>query len=244
MKSSSREQDTTKAVGRQVVAIVAEYFESISAALDRTLFLERIGRLAALIALWGVRFNLTAAPGDPDEIAFHFIDSLASLTCSDHYELLRDAFDDSKLVLDLGSGAGLPGLVLAAASPASFTLVESRRKRASFLKIAAAEMGLQNVVVESRRIEPDSRANNADSGFYGRFDVVTARGFGTAAVFYSAAAAALRSGGTAILYANPGQNLDLQEAEENGLHGFRRITYEVARGRQVVKRILGIWRRR
>src|SRR5262249_27111544 len=117
-------------------------------------FLERIERLAAHIAFWGVRFNITAAPGDPFEICFHIVDSLAPVTLGDRDETLWGAFGTFTQVLDLGSGAGLPGLVLASAVPSSFPMVESRRKRVSFLKVTAADMGLKNVVVESRRINP------------------------------------------------------------------------------------------
>ena len=56
-------------------------------------------------------------------------------------------------MLDIGSGAGFPGLVIAAAINASVTLVEARRKRATFLTEAVIEMGLKNVRVECARAE-------------------------------------------------------------------------------------------
>ncbi|GAB4310052.1 MAG: hypothetical protein Kow0090_23340 [Myxococcota bacterium] len=56
-------------------------------------------------------------------------------------------------VLDVGSGAGVPGLILAAMFPQfKFTLAESRRKRVSFLKTARIEMNLQNVKILAQRI--------------------------------------------------------------------------------------------
>ena len=61
---------------------------------------------------------------------------------------LSGEFAQGRRALDLGSGAGFPGLVLAAASSADFTLVESRRKRASFLQVAVGEMDLKNVTIE------------------------------------------------------------------------------------------------
>ncbi len=66
-------------------------------------------------------------------------------------------------VVDLGSGAGFPGVPLAIASPSSrFTLVESRRRRASFLRAVARELSLENVEVVHGRIEewlPRTRAD-------------------------------------------------------------------------------------
>jgi 16S rRNA G527 N7-methylase RsmG len=67
---------------------------------------------------------------------------------------LADAFVAGTRVLDLGSGAGFPALILAAACDADFLLMEARRKRASFLRLIAAEMGLANVQVDSARAEP------------------------------------------------------------------------------------------
>ena len=86
--------------------------------------------------------NLTAHPEDPEEIAFHVIDSVMPVVLASLNGPLHGTFDKGSTVLDLGSGAGFPGLVLAAASPANFTLIESRRKRASFLQVARAEMRL------------------------------------------------------------------------------------------------------
>ena len=66
-------------------------------------------------------------------------------------------------VVDLGSGAGFPGIPLAITLPASrFTLVESRRRRASFLRAAIRELSLDNAEVVNERIEewrPESRAD-------------------------------------------------------------------------------------
>jgi 16S rRNA G527 N7-methylase RsmG len=67
---------------------------------------------------------------------------------------LADAFVSGSRVLDLGSGAGFPALILAAACDADFLLMEARRKRASFLRVTAAEMGLSNVQVDSARADP------------------------------------------------------------------------------------------
>jgi 16S rRNA G527 N7-methylase RsmG len=131
--------------------------------------------------------------------------------------------------------------VLAAASEAHFTLAESRRKRASFLTVTVSEMGLQNVTIEAAhvresRVEPVYPIEPV-------FDVVTVRAFGDPASVYRLAAAALRPGGIAILYANPSQRLQLEEAGASGLGEYRRLVYEVERGDSIVNRILAVWRR-
>ena len=78
--------------------------------------------------------------------------------------------------------------MLAAAFAARFTLAEARRKRASYLQVAAHEMNLANVEVERRRASAESIASG--------FDLVTARAFGTSVELYEIAAAALRPAGT------------------------------------------------
>ncbi len=191
-------------------------------------FPERIEKLAACVALWGSKMNLTSHPEDPEEIAFHVIDSVMPVILAfDKSSLLTGQFAKDRKILDLGSGAGFPGLVLAAASTAHFTLVESRRKRASFLQVALAEMGLKNVTIEGKRAE--------DIGLAERYDLVTARAFGDAADFFALAARALKPGGLAILYANPSQRLSLE------VHQL--IEYSVTRRGEKIDRILAIWRR-
>jgi 16S rRNA (guanine527-N7)-methyltransferase len=200
-------------------------------------FVGKIVMFAAALALWGVRMNLTAEPEKPAEIAFHVIDSLMPFVIASRKDSpLAEAFAPGARVLDLGSGAGFPGLVLAAASDAGFRLVEARRKRASFLNAVVHEMGLANVEIDS--------TYRGMKDFGGNFDTVTARAFGPSVEFYKVAAQALRPGGRAILYANPEQELDAGQAEIAGLEAYERIPYEVQRGGSVARRILAVWRRR
>ena len=95
---------------------------------------------------------------------------------------------------DLGSGAGFPGLVLAAALPhAQFALVESNRRKCDFLSRAAAKMALANVEVVAERIE--SWAAGA-----GTRDLVTARAVAPLAVLVEYAAPLLRNGGALVAW--------------------------------------------
>jgi 16S rRNA (guanine527-N7)-methyltransferase len=76
---------------------------------------------------------------------------------------------------DIGSGGGVPGIVLAIARPdATVTLVESTKKKADFLSAAVVELGLDNVMVEPRRAEELGRSGARES-----FDVVVARAVAT-----------------------------------------------------------------
>jgi 16S rRNA (guanine527-N7)-methyltransferase len=84
--------------------------------------------------------------------------------------LLSAFIPQGATVADVGSGAGLPGLVLAAARPdTAVTLIEPMERRVAWLEEEGARLGLENVTVERARAEDAVR---------GRFDVVTARAVG------------------------------------------------------------------
>ena len=96
-----------------------------------------------LVQAWQRHTNLTGVRSDADALATLYRDALVALP---HWH-------DGALI-DVGSGAGFPGLVLAIARPERpVTLVEPRRKRASFLRHAAAQLGLRHVVVSEVAIE-------------------------------------------------------------------------------------------
>ena len=211
-------------------------------------FLERIEKMAATLALWGARTNLTAEASDPAEIAFHIIDSLAPIAFADgaDRETLEAALAEGASALDLGSGAGFPGLVLAAAFEARFTLAEARRKRASYLQVAAHEMGLENAAIEQRRAS--AGGENIAAGLY---HLVTARAFGTSTELYEIAAAALRPGGILLLYASADQMLDAAESprlDDSRAHAMRFAepaawTYRLPHGKRIVTRTAVLWRK-
>jgi 16S rRNA (guanine527-N7)-methyltransferase len=203
-------------------------------------FLERIERMAATLALWGAHTNLTADASDPAEIAFHVVDSLAPLAFASgaNREALEAAFAEGATALDLGSGAGFPGLILAAAFGARFTLAETRRKRASYLQVAAHEMDLDNVAIEQRRVSAQSIA-------CGLYHLVTARAFGTSAELYEIAAAALRPGGILLLYASADQVLDASSGQVLTASATEGViwTYRLPHGERVATRAAVLWRK-
>ena len=137
----------------------------------------------------------------------HVADALVAL----ELEPVRSA----ERVADLGSGAGFPGLVLAAARPdAQVALVESNGRKCAFLARAAAAMGLANVAVVPERAEswPDGA---------GRHDLVTARAVAPLPVLVEYAAPLLDLGGSFVAWKgrrDAGEDADgLAAAAETGL---------------------------
>lgn len=103
----------------------------------------RLGAYVDLLGRWNRRFSLTAARDERTVVTRHVLDSLAVL-----------AFIDADPVLDLGSGAGLPGLVLAVARPQHrFVLLDSVLRKTRFLEQARIELALANVEVVRARAE-------------------------------------------------------------------------------------------
>lgn len=96
-----------------------------------------------LLARWNESYNLTAVRSPEEMVTRHLMDSLVVLP-----------FIGDGRVLDVGTGAGLPGLVLAMARPAqSFVLLDSSGKKTRFVEHAAGRLGLANVAVVRVRAE-------------------------------------------------------------------------------------------
>lgn len=143
----------------------------------------------------------------------HVADSLAVLAA---FAGLLDA----AALADVGCGAGLPGVVLAAALPRlRLTAIESNRRKASFLELAAAELGLADrVEVVPRR----SRELGHDGNYRHRFDVVTARAVAPAEKLIRDCRLLIAPGGSAIFYKTPESMaaelpLARREAHKHGL---------------------------
>jgi len=103
----------------------------------------KLENFASLLNEWNQVHNLTGAK-TVDAIYVNIIDSLYPLTF----------IEKPKTLLDVGTGAGFPGLVLAIALPETeVVLAEPLKKRVSFLKYAAMDLGLENVIVEAKRVE-------------------------------------------------------------------------------------------
>ena len=105
--------------------------------------LEQCSAYLDLLQKWNRVYNLTAI-NDLDQIQnLHFLDSLAVLP-----------FLAGKTALDVGSGAGFPGIVLAMALPdVDFVLLDSNGKKTRFLQQVVSELSLTNVTVVKSRIE-------------------------------------------------------------------------------------------
>ncbi len=154
--------------------------------------LARLDAYVALLRRWNRVFNLVGASSPQALFDRHVCDCLA---------VLARLPQEGGSLLDIGSGAGLPGLVLAIARPGiSVTLAEPRAKRQAFLRQAVRDLELANVRVAGERLRADDAAQRARLGV---FDCVTSRAFAGLAAFLDLALAYCRPGGRIIAMKGP-----------------------------------------
>jgi len=111
---------------------------------------DRLAAYLALLVKWNKVYNLTAIRDPREMVTHHLLDSLAVLPVLEKSALAGRCVR----LADIGSGAGLPGIVLAIARPGwSITSVEAVEKKAAFQRQAKIELGLDNVVVHCGRVE-------------------------------------------------------------------------------------------
>jgi 16S rRNA (guanine527-N7)-methyltransferase len=138
----------------------------------------------ALIAKWNQVYNLTAVRDPAQMLTQHLLDCLAAVGPLRRHLASRDA---PARLLDVGSGAGLPGAVFAVACPAQLEVscVDTVGKKAAFIGQVAAELGLGNLSGLHARVE----------ALTGPFDLISSRAFATLADFTAGSRQALAPGG-------------------------------------------------
>jgi 16S rRNA (guanine527-N7)-methyltransferase len=140
-------------------------------ALGVSLSADDVGALMAYLALlskWNRVYNLTAVRDPSAMLVQHLLDSIAVIA-----PLRRWTGGRPARVLDVGSGAGLPGVVIAALLPEiDVTCVDAVAKKASFIRQVAGELALKNLHAVHSRVE--TLADEA-------FDVIVSRAFASLA---------------------------------------------------------------
>ena len=147
----------------------------------------QVGQLLAyldLIAKWTRVYNLTAVRDPGEMMTHHLLDSLAVITPLRRH--LREAGLSQARLLDVGSGAGLPGVVIAVCCPeVAVTCVDTVSKKAAFITQAALALKLPHLSGLHARVENIEQA----------FDVVASRAFASLGDFTRWSAAALAPAG-------------------------------------------------
>lgn len=160
----------------------------------------KLEKFKELVLFYNEKFNLTAIKDDKEFYAKHFEDSLLPSKSVDF---------NNKKIMDIGSGAGFPGIPLAIYFPnSSFYLVEPTTKRANFLEIVKNELNLENVFVINKRVE-DLKKDNS----YKDFDLVVSRAVSELVILLELSIPYLKVGGKLVAYKGLNYEEEIKRSE-------------------------------
>ena len=139
----------------------------------------------SMIGKWTRVYNLTAVRDPAEMLTHHLLDSLAAIAPLQRY-LQKAGLDSGSSLLDVGSGAGLPGVVVAVCCPTvAVTCVDTVAKKAAFIKQAALALKLPKLTGLHARVESIGQP----------FDVICSRAFASLPDFTQWSVGALAPGG-------------------------------------------------
>jgi 16S rRNA (guanine527-N7)-methyltransferase len=156
--------------------------EAAAHSLGLTLTPQQIDALLAYLALiqkWNKVYNLTAIRDPAEMLTHHLLDSLAIVA-----PLIRQTKGEPIKMLDVGAGAGLPGVVVAICCPQiNVTCVDAVAKKMAFVQQVATELKLPNLKALHARVETLTE----------KYDIITSRAFATLLDFVTGSKEALKS---------------------------------------------------
>ncbi len=152
---------------------------------------------------WNEKFNLTSVTDDKEIIIKHFADSL--------YILKTNVVSQCETLLDLGSGAGFPGIPVALlAKDKRIFLVESNNKKISFLEHIKDKLGLQNVFIIAARSETMAR----EKKYREKFNMAMARALAKFPISLELSIGLIKNEGYIAYYASQKQKPEIVQSEK------------------------------
>jgi 16S rRNA (guanine527-N7)-methyltransferase len=194
---------TIKIMEKELERILTEGAAELGVGLDTAAQAAFFVYLRELKA-WNRKINLTAIEDDRDIVVRHFLDSLT--VC----RLLKG----SERLLDVGAGAGFPGIPIKIAMPGTdVVLMDSVSKKVHFIRHIARTLGLKGLEAVSCRVEEKA----AIEKYGGTFDCVVSRAFAELRDFVSAGLPYLKAGGRLIAMKGPAYAGELGAVDLKGL---------------------------
>ncbi|MEX0877044.1 MAG: 16S rRNA (guanine(527)-N(7))-methyltransferase RsmG, partial [Phycisphaerales bacterium] len=198
--------------------------------------LERLGRFLAMLLHANTRMNLTAIRDEAQAWDKHIYDALTLVP-------LLAELEDESMVIDIGSGGGLPGVPLAIVmGDLRFTLMDATRKKCDYLQEVVDALDLKNARVINARAEQlghDRGEKTADGRIRAhreRYDIALARGVGPIAMLAELTVPLLKVGGLVLMTKGQRAEEELAEAKQALylLHTNHAGTVETETGKVVV----------
>ncbi|MFZ9010436.1 MAG: 16S rRNA (guanine(527)-N(7))-methyltransferase RsmG [Anaerohalosphaeraceae bacterium] len=179
--------------------------DSLQVVLDQ--HRDKLNRFAELLIAENQKYNLTRIDSSEQIEIRHFLDSLTGLSVLD---ALSQKTGKPLQVLDIGSGAGFPGLVLAVVRPAwQIVSLEATEKKANFQKMVCDTLGLENTTLLNGRAEAIAHL----AQFRQVFDVVTARALAAMPVLTELSLGFVKINGLGLYWKGPSAKEELTTAQ-------------------------------
>ncbi len=163
---------------------------------------QKLLQYLSLLQKWNKVYNLTAVREPLEMVTLHLLDSLSVLP-----------YIKSKSLLDVGSGGGLPGVVLAICLPhLQVTTIDAVQKKAIFMRQVKGELGLENLNVLNERVENFKLAE--------KFEVIISRAFSEVSLFIKLTQHLIAKNGQWLAMKGSVPHHEFERAEFEGL-GFK-----------------------
>ena len=178
-------------------------FSKYGLPLDETMC-SQFERYYELLIDWNQRMNLTTITDRKEVIEKHFIDSVLLLT------KYKNEIFNNKTIIDVGTGAGFPGIPLAIMLPhTKFTLIDSLEKRIYFLKNVIDELKLENVILYHGRAEDYGK----DTSFREQFDYCVSRAVAPLPILLEYCSPFIKIDGSLLLYKSKKTDQEIQDSQ-------------------------------
>lgn len=181
---------------------LTEAFEQLQIPWEKDTADKFVGYMDGILE-WNEKINLTAIKDRDEFVVKHLVDSIL---CAGFPE-----YKNSKSIIDVGTGAGFPGIPLAIISPdKDFVLADSLNKRLKVINDLTDRLGIYNVETVHGRAEELARNKN----FRENFDLCVSRAVANMAVLAEYCLPFIRMGGHLLAYKGPDVNEELKSAEK------------------------------
>lgn len=154
--------------------------------------IEQFARYHEMLLEWNTRMDLTAVMDETEMIDRHYVDSASPLT--------GDWITQGARIIDVGTGAGFPGIPLAILRPdVHVTLLDAQEKRCTFLETVTKALSLSCEVIHARAEDA-----GRDGALRGRFDAVVSRAVALLPTLLEYTLPLTRVGGVSLCFKGPG----------------------------------------
>lgn len=201
-----------------------KYYEIMKEACDRVSMefnedkYNKFMKYMALLQEWNEKVNLTAITEDEAVVKKHFIDCINAFSVEE--------FKSAKTIIDVGTGAGFPGLPIAIMrDDVEVTLLDALNKRIKVLDLIVTELGLKNVTTIHARAEEGSRKNEHRE----MYDIATSRAVANMSLLSEFCMPYVKIGGHFIPLKGP----SIEEEMANGKNAVKILGGEIQEIREV-----------